>query len=104
MSMDISLIEVILPIYHKSPKKRHDLLCDDLANIAELKGISVETISLCVKEIETVISNSVGIARDEMHGAIDKVEAIEKIRKIYPTQNLESLDIFFERAHYYACR
>jgi hypothetical protein len=102
--MDILLIEKILPIYHKAPKKRHDLLCDDLASISELKGISVETISLCVKEIETVISNSVGIARDEMYGAIDKIETIEKIRKIFPTKNQDSLDILFDRAHYYACR
>jgi hypothetical protein len=102
--MDILLIEKILPIYHKAPKKRHDLLCDDLANIAVLKGIDVAIISLCVKEIETVISKSVGIARDEMYGAIDKMEAIEKIREIYPTKNQKSLDIFFERAHHYACR
>jgi hypothetical protein len=102
--MDILLIEKILPIYHKAPKKRHDLLCEDLVNTAELKGISVESISLCVKEIETVVSSSVGIARDEMYGAISKIEAIAKIRNIFPTTNQECLNILFGRAHYYACR
>lgn len=102
--MSSSLIDRILPIYHRAPKKRHDLLCSDIARNPELSDLSVEIIDVCVLEIERLISGSVSLAKDELYGQITRPEAIQKIKALSPKVSNESLEILLERANYYARR
>ncbi|MCP3684749.1 MAG: hypothetical protein GY861_18935 [bacterium] len=102
--MESSLIDKVLPVYHKAEKKRQDLLCNDLSGTVELSENSAESISICVREIESLISNSITIAQDQLYGVINEQEAIERIRAISPTQDPHSLKIILERANHYARR
>jgi len=102
--MESSLIDKILPIYHKAPKKRHDLLCIDLSNTDDLAEIGIETIEACVNKIESLVSDSVQIATDELYGGITRQEALDKIKALSPQVSESGLEIIFERASYYARR
>jgi len=42
---------MILPIYHKAPKKHHDLLCQDLSTHPELIEIDISDIDSYIREI-----------------------------------------------------
>lgn len=102
--MEASIIDIVIPLYHQAPKKRHDLLCKDLMEKSELAAILPKEIDAAVAYIEALVSKSVPIARDLVYQAIYHQQALDEIRDISITHNENSLNIILERAKHYASR
>lgn len=102
--MEISVIEQILPVYHRTQKCRHDLLCKELARTEELRCFWEDEISEAINYIEDLIGKSVPLARDVLYGALSEVEAKQKVADLSLSKSDNFVSIIFENASYYARR
>ena len=102
--MKVSIIEKILPVYHRAQKCRHDILCKELARNEELQCFWEDEISEAVKYIEDLVGQSVPLARYVLYGALSEVEAKQRIAELSLSVSDSFISIIFENARYYARR